>query len=193
MNGTRVLNVLVGIVLSGGAVAPAAALDTSFHFKAGYDAGGETLVTVVFVGGDTDKIKANEGLFFGAGVSMVNDTKDVETELSLSYKFDEITGSNGEVSFSRLPLDALVFYRFPSVRLGGGVTYHLNPDLDGSGVVGGLNVSFKNALGLVLQADWRLTEKLNLGLRYTVLDYEVESTGAKVDSNGIGIVFSGRL
>lgn len=189
----RAFNVLVGAVLFGCFAMPAAALDRSFHFKMGYDTGGDTLVTVLFVGGDTEKIKANDGLYFGAGVSMVNDAKDVETEFSLSYKFDEITGSNGDLTFSRLPLDALVFYRLPSVRLGGGVTYHINPDLDGSGVVGGLNVKFEDALGFVLQADWRLTEKMNLGLRYTVLDYEVEGTGGKVDSNGIGIVFSGSL
>ncbi len=189
----RRLGISGGALLFAAIATPATALDSSFHFKIGYETGGDTLVTVVFVGGETDKIKANEGFLLGAGVSMLNATKDVETEVALSYKFDVITGSNGEVTFSRLPLDALVFYRLPSVRLGGGVTYHLNPDLDGSGVASPFDTSFKNALGFVLQADWRLTEKMNLGLRYTILDYEVESTGAKIDSNGLGIVFSGRL
>ena len=63
-----------------------------------------------------------------------------------------------------------MFYRFPKLRLGGGVTYHLNPDLSGSGVISGLDVSFNNALGTLLQADYRITDKMNLGARYTTLD-----------------------
>ena len=191
-------NVRTGIVVGSGAllsiaVSPAYALDTNFAFKAGYDTGGDTLVTVVFLGGETDKIKANAGLFLGGGVSIVNDAKDVETEITLNYKVDDITAANGDVTWSRWPIDALVFYREPSVRFGGGLTYHLNPNLSGSGVVSGLNVNFKDALGFVLQVDWRMTEKLNLGVRYTALDYDVEGGGGSVKSNGLGIVFSGHL
>lgn len=176
-----------------GAVSEAGASDSSFHFKVGYDTGGDTLITAIFAGGDTENIKANRGLFFGGGVSLVNDTKDLEAEISLSYKFDTITASNGDITWSRLPIDGLVFYRFPSVRLGGGLTYHLNPQLDGSGAAGGLNVDFKNAFGFIVQADWRITDKLNLGLRYTLLEYETSVGGITADSNGIGLVFSGSL
>jgi hypothetical protein len=186
--GTR----LSGAVLLAVTGMPAFATETHFAFKAGYDTGGDTLVTAVFFGGETEKIKANQGLFFGGGVSIVNDAKDVETEITLNYKIDDITASNGDVTWSRWPLDALVFYRMPSVRFGGGATYHLNPDLSGSGVVSGLNVQFKDALGFLLQVDWRITEKLNLGVRYTALDYDVEG-GGSVKSNGLGIVFSGSL
>jgi hypothetical protein len=46
----------------------------------------------------------------------------------------------------------------------------------------------------LLQADWRITEKLSLGVRYTILDYELSGpTNSKVGSNGLGIVFSGHL
>jgi hypothetical protein len=93
------------------------------------------------------------------------------------------------VTWSRWPLDGLVFYRWNKVRAGGGLTYHLNPDLKGSGVISGLNVDFKNSLGLLLQVDWRITEKMNFGARYTVLDYKVKNFGTEVDSNGLGIVF----
>lgn len=139
--------------------------------KLGYDTGGDTLVTVIFVDGDRESIKANEGFYFGGGLSFVSDDKIIETEVSLAYKFQFIDASNGDVTWSRFPLEGLVFYRFPKVRLGGGVTYHLNPDLSGSGVISGLNVDFDNAFGAILQADYRLTDKLNLGARYTMLDY----------------------
>ncbi len=173
-------------------VLPSYAADIRPMIKAGYDFGGETLVTVVFTDGSRDSIKANEGLFFGGGASIVNDTKDMEIELTLSYKFQTITANNGDVDWTRWPLEALVFYRLPQVRVGGGLTYHLNPKLSGSGVVGGLDVKFQNALGFVLQADYRLTDRANLGVRYTSLEYTVTGGGAgAAKSNGIGITFSG--
>src|SRR5258706_15244744 len=96
---------------------PAAeALDTTFHYKAGLDTGGDTLVTVIFTNGDRQNIKANNGLFFDGGVSILNDAKDIETEIALTYKIGSITASNGAVTWSRWPIDALVFYRTPSVR-----------------------------------------------------------------------------
>lgn len=179
------------LLLSAASSVPA--LDTTFHYKTGYDGGGETLVTVVYTNGERDNIKANRGVFLGAGVSIVNDAKDIETELALSYKFDDVYGSNGDVTWSRWPLDALVFYRWPTVRVGGGLTYHLSPDLGGSGVASGLSADFKNSLGYIVQTDWRITEKLSLGLRYTILDYKLQGTNTKIDSNGVGIVFSGHL
>ena len=184
---------LGGVGLFVAAISPAIALDTGFAYKLGYDSGGDTLVTAVFANGDTSDIKANRGLFFGGGVSIVNATKDVETEITLSYKIDDITASNGDITWSRWPLDVLVFYRTPAVRMGGGITYHLNPDLTGSGVVSGLNVNFKDSLGLVMQVDWRVSERLNIGVRYTALDYELEGSSTSIKSNGIGIVLSGSL
>jgi hypothetical protein len=104
-----------------------------------------------------------------------------------------INASNGDIEFTRLPLEALVFYRFDRARLGGGVTYHLNPELEGSGVVSPLNVKFDDALGFVLQADFLVTDKMAIGLRYTSLNYEVEGVAAKAKSDGLGFTFSYRF
>jgi hypothetical protein len=157
--------------------------------KLGYDTGGDTLVTVVFINGERRSIKANEGFYFGGGMSLVSDDKTLEGELTLSYKFQSIKATNGDVTWSRFPLEGLVFYRFPKVRVGGGFTYHLNPKLAGGGVVSGLSTNFNNAFGSILEGDYRLTEKMNLGLRFTFLNYTVG--GASASSNGVGINFSG--
>lgn len=195
----RLLAVVAAISLSV-VTGTASALDTKFHYKAGYDGGGDTLITVRFTNGDTENIKANRGLFFGGGVSFLNDARNLETEVSLSYKIDDITASNGDVKWSRWPLDILVFYCMPQVRLGGGVTFHLNPDFSTSGAASVSSngttlpsVNFKNAQGMILQGDWRINDKMNLGLRYTSLDYEIEGSSAKLNSDGFGIVFSGHF
>ena len=182
--------IVIGLLAATAALGASAA-DVRPLLKAGFDFGGDTMVTVVFTDGETQNIKANEGLYLGGGMAIINDAKDWEYHLTLAYKFALIDAKNGDVEWTRLPLEALVFYRFPHVRLGGGLTYHLSPHLEGSGVVGGLDIKFKNALGVVLQADWRVTSTIAVGGRYTMLEYDAKGafTGT-VKANGIGVTFS---
>jgi len=192
MKGARLAAVVSIAAMLLGTASAAHATDVRPMIKAAADFGGDTLVTVVFTDGSRASIKANELLSLGAGVSIVNQAGDIEAEVSLSYKFALISASNGDVTFSRWPIDALVFYRLPELRLGGGLTYHINPKLSGSGVASGLDASFDDALGLLLQADYRVTPKINLGIRYTSLDYKLHVGGATATarSNGVGVVFS---
>jgi hypothetical protein len=159
--------------------------------KAGIDVGGDTMVSVAFTNGDTEKVRANEGFYLGGGATILDEARNMEYHVTLAYKFALVDADNGDIEWSRIPLEALVFYRFPRARVGGGLTYHINPKLEGSGVVGGLDIEFKNALGLVLQADWLITRKIALGGRFTFLEYDAEGafTGS-AKSNGVGLTFS---
>jgi hypothetical protein len=174
------------------AVVPAASLAQEVRpmFKAGFDTGGDTLVTAVFTNGSTQSIKANDGLYVGGGVSILNDAKDLQGEVTLSYKIESIDANNGSIEFTRFPLEALVFYRESRFRLGGGLTYHLSPKVKGSGIVGGLNVEFKDALGVILQADYLVWREMAVGLRYTMLEYKTASGPAgTAKSDGFGVTF----
>jgi hypothetical protein len=153
---------------------------------AGYDTGGDDVQAVTFGGGTQDSIKANEGLYFGGGVSLLNGARNVEFLGTLSYKYQAIHASNGDITWTRFPLDALLFYRRQSFRAGGGATYVVRPRLKGSGEVSDIDTAFGNALGAVLQADY-LTGGLALGLRYTILEYK--GGGTTVKSNGLGASF----
>lgn len=175
----------------------ARAADVDGVLKAGFDFGGDTLVTALMDNGDTETIKANEGFFVGAGAAIFNDARTVSTEITLNWKFTGISAENGDIEFTRFPVDALVFYNFPKARLGAGVTYHLNPELEGSDAgaafVGGGTGSEKydDALGVLVQVDWRIAEKVALGLRYTSLEYELPNSGAPaIDASGLGGVFT---
>lgn len=184
----------VGAAL-GMVTAQAVALDPGFHFKAGYDLGGDRLATVVFTNGDTESIRANEGLFLGAGVSLVNDAQNLETELSLGVKFGGSVASNGDVTFTTFPAEALMFYRWSRVRAGGGIVYQLSPELevDGAGASFASNTEYDDALGFIAQVEYRITRKLNVGLRYTAIEYDQKNTNASFDGNTFGVVFSGSL
>jgi hypothetical protein len=164
------------------------ALDAKPLFKVGADFGGDSIVTATFTSGSSESIKANEGIYFAGGLLMGTGLEGVEVEISAGYKYTSITADNGDITWTRFPLEALVFYRFPQFRIGGGPTYHLSPKLKGSGVAGGLNVNVDDALGVVLQGDYLLWNgRITLGGRYTILDYKANGVSAK--SNGVGISF----
>lgn len=195
MTGNAYLKSLAALVFALAAAAPAAhAQDVRPMLKLGVDTGGDTLVTATFSSGSSDSIKANEGFYIGGGASILF-SNEIEIEVSLSYKTASITASNGDIEFTRLPLDALVFYRFPDFRVGGGLTYHLNPKLSCSGgavAAGCVNVSFDDAAGLALQADYLFAQKFAVGGRYTMLEYKA-SGGGTVKGNGLGVTFSVRF
>ena len=83
-------------------------------------------MTVVFTNGDTEKVKAYEGFYLGGGLAILDSDRSMEYQVTLAYKFALIDASNGDVEWTRIPLEALAFYRFPRVRLGGGLTYHID-------------------------------------------------------------------
>jgi hypothetical protein len=155
-------------------------------FVAGYDTGGDDILKVTFGSGTADSIGANEGLYLGGGVSLLNGARNVEFLGTLSYKYQAIHASNGDITWTRFPLDALLFYRWQSFRAGGGATYVLRPRLKGSGDASNIYTAFGAALGAVLQADY-LVGGVAFGLRYTILEYQ--EGGTTVKSNGVGATF----
>ena len=184
--------------------APAYAVDVRPAFKVGAELGGDTLVSVQTNGGgsDTRKLSAGQGLFLGGGASILSDAKDLEGEVMLSYKFAGVSAQNGDINWSVLPLDALLFYRMPNFRFGGGLTFHINPTLKGSGDASGLQANYKNAAGVVLQADYMFGEKIKLGLRLTGIKYKADTVSSASNLQGnptpatnpkagsIGVVFT---
>ena len=153
---------------------------------AGYDAGGDRIVNLSFTNGKGDSIRANEGVYVGGGLSVLNGARTVEFQGTLSVKYQGLHADNGGVSWTEFPLDALVFYRRQSFRLGGGVTYVMNPRAKGTDAASNIDMTFDNALGAVLQGDY-LVEQVSLGLRYTLIDYKLG--GSTVKGSGVGVSF----
>jgi len=162
------------------------AAETRPVLVAGYDAGGNNVVNVTYTNGNTDSIRANEGVYAGGGVSVLNDARNIEFLGTLSVKYLGLHASNGDVTWLSYPLDALFFYRRQSFRLGGGLTYAIKPRVKGTGDASYIDMKFDDAVGVVLQVDY-LLESVNLGLRYTILDYK--GGGNTIKGNGVGVSF----
>jgi len=195
----RILKPLRVLMFAVAAAAPVGshAIEITPVIKAGYDVGGDTVVSVN-VGGSTKTIKANDGFFVGGGASFLSDSKVLEIEVSLSYKFFNIVAQDGDIDWTLLPLDALVFYHQSNFRVGGGLTYHLNPTVKGRRAASAVNAKYDGAPGIVLQADYILDKRFNIGLRYTNVGYKLDSSQANSlatpatspKASGIGIVLT---
>lgn len=157
--------------------------------KVGFDYGGDSLVTVRFIDGSTASIDANEGFYLAGGIAWIDDVRSLESHLTIGWKSASINAANGDLDFTRFPLEAMVFYNTYSFRYGGGLTYHLNPELKVSGAAPDVGRDYDDAVGIILQVDYRATDYLGIGLRYTVLEYSGPGDDAR--ANGLGLTVTG--
>ncbi|RAH34587.1 hypothetical protein DOT35_08585 [Vibrio vulnificus] len=157
----------------------------------GYGFGGDKMGEGVFVNGDSDDIKANEGIsiFGGADLAL---PQDFLLRGTLGYKFDTIDASNGDISFSRVPVEFTVFKSLSNHKLGAGFTYHtaVSYECNVSGICSG-EVEFDDAAGLVVQYEYAFAPgalgQIAVGAKYTNIEYEVSSTGETFDGSGFDI------
>lgn len=152
--------------------------------------GGDTFTKVKFDNGDNDNIKAGELALFSGG--FVYEQNDFQLQATLGYYSDRASGDNGDVRFTRLPLEVLGFWRQEKFRLGGGITHHINPEfeIDIDDNIDNGTVEFDNATGFIVQADYLFEDGLALGLRFTAVEYEEDQLPDKIDGDSIGIMLS---
>jgi hypothetical protein len=188
--GTSVRSLVVPLALAlACAATPSYAADMGLMFKAGWDTGRTLLLQVPIADGASQQIRVNDGLYAGGGLAIVNEARSFEGELSVSYKSKQVTDTDGQVDWNKIPIDALVFYRTADFRFGAGLTYHTFVRLRGTGTTQ-MNVNFKNALGFIGQIDLIVGERGTIGLRFIKLEYEAEGIDYKAKSDGIGITAS---
>lgn len=163
---------------------PTFAFDPFVEF--GLYAGGDQIAHATYTNGDTDSIDAGGLMGFAAGL-IIPITDSIESQISYEYRFDEINASNGDIEWTRFPLEAKIFYAQEKYRIGAGYTQHMNPKIEGSGVAAG-RVEFKDASGYVIEANYRFNPQAYLGLKYTSIEYETNISTIKTDGNSIGLI-----
>lgn len=172
-----------------------------FGAQIGYGSGGDVLFTGVYEDGSTDTLKAGSGTFMGGTMTM-HLGGVLYTKFGLSYLNDDIPASNADISFSRFPVDLLLVGRFEKFSLGVGITYHLNPDLttELDNETTHYSYSIDNTQGIIAEANYRIIDKrfaLDVGLRYTQIDYDVsysyfgnESGSGAFNSDGSNVALT---
>lgn len=169
--------------------APAAAGPIYGVFNMAADFGGETLIEVVLDDGSTDEINTGQGLYLSGGIGTTFSDGKYDAQATFGWKFTGISASNGDIDWVRFPLEGLIFLNHEKLRLGGGLTYHINNSLKGSGVASSLNADFDNALGFVFEGQYRITDAILMGARATLIEYEIDSVSIDGNSFGVSLTF----
>lgn len=129
--------------------------------------------------GDTD-VRAGGLYYTGLGVQFAN--ADWGVLANAAYHFDAAWGRLSDddgAEFRRFAYDLLPYYRIDrAFRIGAGVTYHASPKASIHVNDTKTNIKFDDALGVTVFAGYQLPESRSwVELRYTDIDYEVETSG----------------
>lgn len=158
-----------------------------FGMQFGLTGGGDTLASASFSNGSTESIKAGGLLHVAAGVVWTPRDIPFGGQLMMGYHVDSINADNGDLRFSRYPIEFLALYTgaYP-VRLGAGLRYvtspHLKVDVGG---VANTQVDYQDTVGVIAEVGYQLTPKFWMALRGTFEDYKVSKVnGSTVVSTG---------
>ena len=150
------------------------------------DFGGDDVATLAFTNGDTQNVKAGQGLGLGLG-GWFRPVESVPFELQgiLGYKVVWTAADNADIKMTRTTLQLNGIYRFANDwYAGGGYTMHMGPKLDGDGFFE--DFEFDDANGFTFEVGWKW-----VGLHYTSMEYSAPGY-EDADASNIGIRFTYR-
>ena len=162
--------------------------------RLGLEYGGDKVVEFEYEDGSTPDVTAGGGLVLtvGAGTQLAALGRNaLDAQLNAGLKWRTIPeATNQDANWLRFPVEGLVFFRVPAgFRFGAGATVHFANALKASGAVLNDELEFKATPGAILQAEY-MRGNMAFDLRYTMLEYETESSGGKVDASSFGVGFS---
>lgn len=155
------------------------------YLELSFENGGDTLISTTS-GSD---VHAGGGVNYVLGVQNEVGENGESVSLSLGYMIQRIYASNGKAEITTLTIDAIYSIPVDRHRFGAGASYHIGPtykdDIDG---LSPLKIDFDDALGLALQYSYTLSNGLQLGARFTNMDYE--AGGLSLDASSLGFFLS---
>ncbi len=156
----------------------------------GFNSGGDELVTITHdYYNEAYTIDAGDGINLEMGMAIENPINNFETQFLIGYKFDN--DSNGDTTWSMIPISALAFINAQGWKFGGGLTYHISPSLEGSVTSNGalLRDDFDDALGGIIQIQYEVANSFAIGLRGTFIEYQLSRDPSQTaNGNSIGLI-----
>ena len=151
------------------------------------DFGGDTLVTVPYTDGSKANVDAGAGVTLGGGMNwLLSDSLILQT--TAAWKFQTIPeATNGDLTWTRFPVEAIALYNAEKIRMGAGLTYHLMNKLSATGAISSEARDYDNTLGYVFSFEYLSSPRLSFTARYTVIDYTETGTSNSADGNSLGI------
>lgn len=137
------------------------------YFEGGGEFGGDTLGTVFFVGGTSQDVKANQGLWGGVGLNLrADEYSRYGPRTGIGYKYVTTQATNVDIHVSRVMLELMPYARFSNdFWLSAGLVKHASVKLDAGGLAP--NESFDSSAGLRAEMGWKWVGVSYQNLTYT--------------------------
>ncbi|KAA6434865.1 hypothetical protein FOE74_11145 [Rufibacter glacialis] len=148
------------------------------------ESGGDKVGEVMFTNGDTQAIKAGNGVTLSVGAQyQIPQAEKFLLRGTVGFKYVTTAADNAHIRLTRFPLQLTGnFMATEKLRFGAGVVTHQGISLNTDGL--GENEQFESGAGAVFEIAYSA-----VGLSYTVLNYQHKNKHT-VSANAIGITFS---
>jgi hypothetical protein len=150
--------------------------------------GGDRLVQVKFTNGDSQSVRAGQGLSLHLGAHYRFGKAPFDLGATIGYKYVTTAADNADIKLTRSVIEVLgTYFINDDWWLSAGPVMHQNIKLDLDGYA--KNAKFDDATGLTFKAGWRW-----VGIQYTNMEYEAQAPyKGKSDASNFGIVLVGRF
>ena len=158
-----------------------------FLLGTGVTFGGDKLATAEYQNGGSIDIRAGSMIAVVAGVDY-RVTPEFSLQATFAYHFDNASASNGDIRFERFPIEVIAYYQTaPKWRVGAGARYISSPKLKSSGAADIGDYSFNNTVGAVIEAEYMISPKVGIKMRYVNEKYEIDGRADKFDGSHAGL------
>ena len=154
-----------------------------FVAEAAAELGGDNVVKVFYRNGDTQDIRAGEGVTVSVGAHYQPHSFPIDFAATVGYKFMTTSDYHTDLGVYRVVLKLTGTYALPrNFWVAAGPVVHTGTHLNGDSYVP--DIDFDTSVGVTVGAGWRW-----LGLTYTHMTYHNSLTGDVDASNG-GVTFT---
>lgn len=172
--------------------APAAT--SSFSIKpfagAGLTFGGKKLLEAEMSDGSSKSVSSGGFVDLRVGLEYPLIDSPWAIQAAVAYHVDDISASNGDFKFSRVPVELLGMYSVNDQwRVGFGLRKATAAKTKGSGFFAGTSVDLKSDMGIIVQGEYRISPRFSLLGRAVSESYKTDDAYQdKIQGNHFGLL-----
>ncbi len=159
----------------------------NFYGIFGVTAGGDTLYTAYYTNGDSVDVRGGGLVQFGGGIDY-HFNEQFSLQFGINYHVDRASANNGDITFSRWPVELIAHYSFnDSWRIGAGARFVNGAKISGSGVASGISdLKADNTVGAVLEGEYFFNPHFSVKVRGVSEKYQFPGAAHKANGDHIG-------
>lgn len=120
----------------------------------------------------------------GGGVLWQSAQYPVQASLLANYQFDRDAGVNTDAKFTRVPVDAMVYYTgLGKIRIGVGAAYIFSPTVKATVDGREQEIKFKNTVGGAFEIGYQVTPQIWTNLRLGSEKYKPKDAGGAQEAD----------